>query len=184
MYTAMAFNAEELGSSLLALYKGWNGPPSDAIIQSFIAKGANINTKDGHGLTVLHYAVMHGYLNVVLMLLAAEGIDICAKDEDQYTVLMYACRNHNVEIIKALLAALKKTPSFDINDKNTYGYTALMHSCMKSRADVTTLLLTVPRINTHLKNNQGKTALDYAKGQMNEDAMRALFQGELLPIQL
>jgi ankyrin repeat protein len=121
------------------------------------------------------------------MLLAAEGIDICAKDDNQTAVLLYTCHCGNIEIVKALLAALKETSNFDINDKNdknANGYTALMWACIISNVEVIKLLLSVPRINTHLKDNLGKTALDCVKGTSKEDEIKALFQGELLPLPL
>jgi ankyrin repeat protein len=180
----MANNAEELGLRLYALCHTGNrgNPPSHAAeIQSLIAKGANVNTRDQHGDTVLHRAVMNGYLSAVLTLLATEGIDIRAKNNYKATVLMYACRGHNVEIVKALLAALKETPNFDINDKDIDGDTALIRACMWNRVEVIKLLLSIPRINTHLKNNEGLTALDFVKGR---DEIRALFQGKLLPHRL
>jgi hypothetical protein len=137
-----------------------------------------------HGMTVLHWAAHNGYLNAVLTLLAAEGIDICAKDSLQRTALMYACQGGNVEIVKALLAALKETTNFDINDKSIYEETALIRACMWNHAEVIKILLSIPRINTHLKCNSGLTALDYVKGTPNEDEIMALFQGELLPLQI
>jgi ankyrin repeat protein len=119
--------AEENGRRLLALFK--KKKTSIDKIQSLIAKGANVNLKGDTGVTLLHLAVKRGYFNVVLMLLAAEGIDICAKDNNRETALMTACMGTNIEIVEALLAALKKTPNFDINDKNFRGVTALMYSC-------------------------------------------------------
>jgi hypothetical protein len=52
---------------------------------------------------------------------------------------------------------------------------------MNIRTGSTKLLLSIPQINTRLKNNEGKTALDHAKGEADEDEFKALFQGELLP---
>jgi ankyrin repeat protein len=118
------------------------------------------------------------------MLLAADGIDICAKDIYATTVLMHACVGGYIQIAKELLAAIKKTPNFDINDKNINGTTGLMLACEHSHVEVVKLLLTIPRINTHLKSNLGKKTLDYAKGRTNEDEIKALFQGELLHLQL
>jgi ankyrin repeat protein len=178
----MANNAEELGLRLHALCYDRGNAPSAAEMQSLIAKGANVNTKDEYGMTVLHYAVRLGYLNAVLMLLAADGIDICAKANHQGTALMFACGGGNVEIVKALLAALKKTPNFDINDKNANGFTALMYACVHTHVEIVKILLSIPRINTNMKNIGGTTALDYAQGRMNEDEIMVLFQGELLPI--
>jgi ankyrin repeat protein len=132
-------------------------------------------------MSALIDAVNESNLSEVKSLLAAGGIDICAKDHCGNTALHCACAYGNVEIAKELLAALKKTSNFDINDKGYGGNTALIFACVYSRVEVVKLLLTVPNINTHLKNSDGKTALDRAKGEANEDEIKALFQGELLP---
>jgi ankyrin repeat protein len=177
----MAKNTEELGLRLHALCYDGGNPPPDAEVQSLIAKGANANTKDVHGLTVLHLAAYNGYLNAVLMLLATEGIDICAKGNHDCTALMFACSDGKIEIVETLLAALKQTPNFDINDKDTHGYTVLMIACIYRNVEIIKFLLSIPRINTHLQSIDGETALDCAKGEENEDEIMALFQGELLP---
>jgi hypothetical protein len=144
------------------------------------------NRKDEDGLTRLHKAVRDGQLNIVEILLTFEGIAVDAKNNEQCTVLMYACNYDNIEIVEALLAALKKTPNFDINDKDIDGDTALMIACMKkwSNVEIIKLLLAIPRINTNMKSNSGMTALDYAKGNINEDEIKVLFQGELPPFQV
>jgi ankyrin repeat protein len=120
----------------------------------------------------------------VLLLLASEGIDINPKDEEQFTALMYACEGSNIEIVKALLAALKKTSNFDINDTNYRGMTALMLACINNHVEITNLLLSIPHISIRLENNRELTALECAKGRENEDEIRALFHGELIPLQL
>lgn len=48
----------------------------DEIIQHFIQKGADVNSKDKHGLTPLHLAAMKGNTPAVNTLLEHEDIDI------------------------------------------------------------------------------------------------------------
>jgi hypothetical protein len=61
-----------------------------------------------------------------------------------------------------------------------------MYACTNSEVEVVKLLLSVPRISIYEENDEGQTALDLLKGQSSydeedKDAIRALFQGELLP---
>jgi hypothetical protein len=57
-----------------------------------------------------------------------------------------------------------------------------MNACMNFNVEVIKLLLSIPNLNMHLKDNDGETALDIVKSCIaNEDETRALFQGELLP---
>jgi ankyrin repeat protein len=177
----MANNVERLGKRLNYFCKDFQNVPSVATLQSLIVKGANVNAKGDDGNSTLHYAVANGHLDAVVTLLTAEGIDICAKNIFGDTPLMYAC---NIDVVTALLAALVKTSNFDINDKSNRGVTVLMRACANKRVEVVKLLLTIRNIDTHLKHSGGMTALEHAKGRVNEDEMRALFQGELLPIQL
>jgi ankyrin repeat protein len=181
--TVMANDAEVHGLRLLNLCDEEENAPSAAAVQSLVDKGANVNTKDKiNGCTVLMNAVFYGHLVAVKTLLVVEGIDIRAKNIRGLTALMYACLGGNIEIVKALLEAYKKTSNFDINDLNMFGMTALMYSCMRSSIGTTKLLLSVPQINTYLKYNEGKTALDLAL--FNGVEIRALFKGELLPLLL
>jgi ankyrin repeat protein len=178
----MASNSEELGLRLWNICEDDENVPTAASVQSFITQGANVNTKKYD--TVLIAATRNRYLDAVKTLLAAEGIDINAMNGNGYTALMMACMRNHTKIAKELLAAHKLTSNFDINDKSVYGSTALMHSCGNSNVELFQLLLSIPNIDIHLKDAHGMTALDCAEGQANEDEIRALFQGELLPLQL
>jgi ankyrin repeat protein len=84
----MANNAEGPDLSLIVLFRGQFKFPSIAAVQALIDKGANVNTKDVSGDSVLHLAILRGHLDAVLMLLAEEGIDICAKNNCQSSAFM------------------------------------------------------------------------------------------------
>jgi ankyrin repeat protein len=60
-----------------------NSIPSIAEMQSFIAQGADVNTKGWDGDTVLIAATRYLYLDAVKTFLAAEGIDINAKNDGE-----------------------------------------------------------------------------------------------------
>jgi hypothetical protein len=173
-------------SMLLAICRDSKSTLSFATVQLLIAAGENVNARkdDKYGFTVLHYAVANAHLNAVKALLTAEGIDLDAKDNFQATAFLYACFGGHVEIIKAFLEAYKKTSNFDINDTFIDGQTALMGACVHNRVEATKFLLSIPHINAHQESDYGNTALFFAKGKPNEDEIRALFQGELLPLQL
>jgi ankyrin repeat protein len=122
-------------------------------------------------------------------LLAAEGIDVSMKARDGRTSLLFACLYGHAEIAKALVAAVhKKTSKFDfINDCDEDGDTALMFACEdagfdsveSTGLDIFKLLLSVPTINIHAKNDGGMDSFDDVRA--NEDEIRTLFQHELPP---
>jgi ankyrin repeat protein len=177
---AMASIAEVLGLRLWNMCDDKRNKPSAATMKSLIAGGANVNTQNKIKWTVLMRAAYNDHLEAVKILLAVESIDICIKCNWRITAFMFSCSNGNVEIVKALLEAHKKTPDFDINDASIHGTTGLIKSCEKSNVELVKLLLSDPRINPQLRDNKGKTALEYAKGTANEGEIRALLQGELL----
>jgi ankyrin repeat protein len=178
----MASNGEELSLRLHALCADVDNAPSAASVHSFIAQGADINTKGNTGRSILEYAAQHGHLDAAKELLAAEGINIGVKGSyTGYTAFVLACLNGRLEIAKLLLAAhMKLNPNFDINEVYEHGFTVLMRTCNNSRVEVVKFLLSIPHINVQAKNDEGKTAFAYVKGQVNEDEMRALFQSELI----
>jgi ankyrin repeat protein len=184
----MASNGEELGLRLWNLCDDKANVPSAAAVQSFITQGADINTANDYGRSVLMCTASNGYLDAAKELLAAEDIDIGVKVLFiGYTAFTYACNNGHPEIATLLLAAHKKlNPNFDINDYCVYhgGNTVLMGACQSSHVDAVKFLLSIPNINVQAKNDEGETALDHVKGRAKEDEMRALFQGELLPLLL
>jgi ankyrin repeat protein len=113
------------------------------------------------------------------------------------TAFMCGCEAGHIEIVKALLEVLKKTLTFDINEKNIGGETALMLACEEKagareerKVEIVELPLSIPLVNTQLKDNGGRTVFDYvnyvyyAEDEEIAEEMKYLFQGELLPLPL
>jgi ankyrin repeat protein len=153
----------------------------DVEMHSLIAKGANINFKDTNGFSLLSMSVLAGHVNAVKILLATEGINIDSSASVGVKAFALSCSTGHLEIAKLLYEAHKKTSTFDVNDMS-YGMTALSHACKHSDVEIVKFLLSIPKINTRLKNDEGELALDSAKGEADENEIRALFQGELLSL--
>jgi ankyrin repeat protein len=185
----MSDNAVELGLWLHNLCTG-EDVPSHAAMQSLIYKGADVNTKDTFGQTVLMACSRFGHLVAVKTLLAAaEDINIYAENVEGCSALSFAILEGHAEIVEELSAAHKKfDPNFDINDEYVANdistWTVLMYSCWLSHVEIVKLLLSIPQIDINMENYEGETALDCVRGAANEDEMRGLFQGEFLPLQL
>jgi len=75
-----------------------------AQVNALLAKGADVNVKDSHGLTALMLASQNGHSEVVKLLLA-KGADINAKANNGRTALMEASQNGHSEAVKLLKAA-------------------------------------------------------------------------------
>jgi ankyrin repeat protein/beta-lactamase regulating signal transducer with metallopeptidase domain len=67
----------------------------------FIARGADINAKDGQGKTPLHVAAADGQVEIVKLLLNRKA-DVNAKDKNGATALRYAMDKGNNEIVEIL----------------------------------------------------------------------------------
>jgi ankyrin repeat protein len=67
-----------------------------------IERGADINAKDGDGMTALMYAAEKGYREVVEVLIE-RGAEINAKDEKGKTTLMYAFCSGSEEVAELLI---------------------------------------------------------------------------------
>ena len=88
-------------------------------VKDLINRGADVNTKDKNGKTILHIAIENNYEDIVKFLIQNKA-DVNIKDNDGNTPLHLAVKNGNDFIVKLLLKAGAKK---DI--KNNEGKTPL-----------------------------------------------------------
>lgn len=94
-----------LHTLLYRMYRGRCGDDREEIFESIkyiIEKGANINSRDIHNSTPLHYACSFLQLKIVKFLIE-NGADIEYEDKSHKRALNYACERRNLEIIKFLI---------------------------------------------------------------------------------
>ena len=92
---------------------------SSAAVELLLARGAEVNVKDGRGRIPLHYAVQEGSKGAAELLLT-KGADVNAKDVDGGTPLHYA-----VVIGDEDKAELLLTKGAEVNAKTNNGRTPL-----------------------------------------------------------
>ena len=106
----------------------------DDVVQ-LLQKGADPNSdlaKDiNSGVTPLHFACWHGWLDVVISLCEKHSFDTNVVDFNQQTPLHYACRNGHLNIVMLLL---KQGCCVDVMDKNKR--TPLYHACKKDHIEI------------------------------------------------
>jgi len=99
-------------------WAAWEGRKDD--IEKLLAKGAEVDCRDGNGSTPLHHAAVHGHTEIVALLIA-KGADVNVKDfANEATPLHDAAGFGNVEVVKLLIEA-----GADINARTKRGWTPL-----------------------------------------------------------
>lgn len=80
----------------------WNG--DRAIVELLVAKGANVNARNGDGSTALMWAIQHGDKKVINLLLSKKA-DVNAKDSHGMTALDLAMHKNDRQLYEKLRKA-------------------------------------------------------------------------------
>ena len=104
-----------------------------ALAQAIVG-GADLEGRDGAGMTALLHACRQGQLECLEKLMKA-GADATAIDQEGSTALMLAVLSGHTEIVHMLLPQSKKEA------KDSSGMTALLHACSKGDTQCMTILL-------------------------------------------
>lgn len=135
----------------------------------FLERGANPDTKDSNGISVLIHASVRGNLPVVATLLRHRAtVDL--PGPGGCTPLIWAARNNQVNVVRSLLRA-----GANINHRDQGGLTALMRAAWNGQTATAKLLLE-EGADRYLADNWGHVAAVYALSEDNH-AMAALILG-------
>ncbi len=144
-------------------------------IQAELDKGADINAKDSEGFPAIVTAASLSHTDVVQVLIE-KGADVnlttdqAAKGSatDSSSILHKTANGgYQVDIGGAIAGLFAKKP------KPLFGQTALMLAAQSGQTDLVTLLLT-HKADIHLKDSRGKTALDYAAQNHQDNIVQVL----------
>jgi len=124
-------------------------------VKKHLAKGADVNAKDGDGYTPLHSAVYYGHKEIAELLIA-EGADVNAKGGGEWTPLHNAALGGHKEIVELLIAN-----GVDVNAKDKDGLTPLIQSAIEGQKEVAELLIS-KGADVNARNKKGGTALGWA----------------------
>ena len=130
-------------------------------VREVLSLGADVNSADADGWTVLIYACANGYTDIARLLLE-HGADINMINKNGDTALMRVCANRHTDIVKLLLEH-----NADVNAVDKYGNTALIWAAYNGFTDIANLLLE-HGTNVNIKDNKGQTALDILQREYPE----------------
>lgn len=174
-----------------------------AMVSLLLSLGVDPNLADVNGWTPLHTACARGSLSVVRALLASEDVDLDACNAGGFTPLALAASHGHDRIVQALLVRgadptkkeakgwtalhlavddsdlavidllCDRKSSRILNARIEPGWTALMLAADRGRPEMITRLRRAGA-SLHLRDAQGNTALHFAVGKRQPDAVRAL----------
>ena len=141
------------GTTALMLASSGNDPD---IVRALIKSGADVNATRYDGLTSLMAASKRDTPEIVSLLLDA-GTVVNSTDTNGMSALHHAAMNtHNPEIVRMLIEA----GAWDTLDKN--GRTSLILAAMINTPEILGLLIESGS-DVHIRDNDGRTALDNAR---------------------
>jgi ankyrin repeat protein len=146
------------------------------VVRDLLSKGADVNTKDANGLTVLTIAAKKGHVDVVKLLLD-QGASVNAKDNEGVSVLMYTSANGDRDIAVMLI---KK--GADVNARYL-GATALMFATEQNAKDLVSMLIK-NKASVNLVDDEGGTALTIAVCNDQPDIISMLKKSGAKPAKL
>ncbi|KAH8041271.1 hypothetical protein HPB51_014419 [Rhipicephalus microplus] len=155
----------QLTPFLVACHQG-----DESFVMASITTGANVNEKNNHGDTALHFGA-YGQVIVlnlffenwrvrrnacdkpaILELLVNLGADINAKNKKGYTALHVAVNKDSVACVRVLTNYIS---DLNVNTQDEYGDTPLHDAIRKANNDIVDLLVNFRSIDFTVKNKRG-----------------------------
>ena len=124
-----------------------------AEVRAALARGEDVNSKDGDNMTGLMWAVVMEGNSIVRLLLEQPTLDLNATDHMERSALHYAAWNGNVEGVRLLLTDPRLNIS-NADKKDKFGKTPVMVAMQWNRNNVLQELVAHPMIelDTSLKD--------------------------------
>ena len=130
------------------------------VVEFLVQKGANIELKWKDGTHAAYIAAQAGNLNILQFLVQNAPVVVEMKGYNGNMPLGVAAFQGHLNVVKYLMSQ----PNVDIDSKDNNGWTPLILASYGNHGKVVQILLQ-KGADKSIKNNYGKTALDYAKSK-------------------
>ncbi len=138
-------------------------------VRALLKQGADVNAAQGDGMTALHWAAMHGDLELADVLLYA-GANVRATSRlGRQTPLHVASQNGAGAVVKALIAR-----GADVAAASSTGATPLMLAAQSGHVDAVTALLDAHADVNAVETANGQSALMFAAAFDRAEVVRLL----------
>ncbi len=134
------------------------------LFRIILEKSTDVNAQEKNGHTALHLAIALENRTAVEELLKHKDVDVNLKNNDNQTALHLASvwKNMSVDLFRKILEK-----SSDVNAQEIDGHTALHISIIYESKSALEELLKRKNVDFNLKNNNNKTARDFASSWEN-----------------
>lgn len=139
-------------------------------VEQLVGKGANINTKNVDGLTLLMIAALNNQQRIVEFLIN-RGATVREKEKlHGQTALHLAAQEGNYEIVKLLIDA-----GADVNVDDNSGWPAMFYAIQRKQIKCVSVILSSSHVNPDLMH-EGVTPLYLAVYHNDTDIVRLLLK--------
>lgn len=152
------------GSDCLHLAIEMNNP---AIVKILCENTADVNATDKCGQSCLYLATKKGSITIIKMLIQF-GADLNMLGELGYTPLHWAIRTQSVKIVEAFIEH-----GADVNAR--YVGTTALHAAISQHINIEIIReLILAKADMTIKDGNGETALDVARGYLNREIIELI----------
>ena len=140
-------------------------------VRALVARGADVNTAQGDGMTALHWAAENDDTEIVAILITAGAVLDPATRNGAFTPLHLASRVGNASTVQVLLEA-----GADIDRRTSNGSTALHFAAASGRVEAIASLLGHGAEVDARESVAGQTPLIFAAASDRPEALRTLLE--------
>ena len=136
------------------------------LVAYFAEMGIDIHLKTNDGRNCLHIAALKGHLNLCKMLIDKHKVDVNVADKRGWTAVHFSAQSGNCQLV-AYFAEM----GTDIHLKANDGNNCLNIAAFQGHLSLCKMLMDKHKIDLHMSNNDGWTALHYSAQRGNSEVV-------------